>query len=79
MNDLEKMENRLQECYDELKWLYCELYHNDTAAFEYFLEMLRRNFQERRESLRALDEKRLEDPDWYYSNQLLGIDRKSVV
>ena len=73
MNDLEKMENRLQECYDELKWLYCELYHNDTAAFEYFLEMLRRNFQERRESLRALDEKRLEDPDWYYSNQLLGM------
>ena len=73
MNDLEKMENRLQECYDELKWLYCELYHNDTAAFEYFLDMLRRNFQERRKSLRALDEKRLEDPDWYYSNQLLGM------
>ena len=73
MNDFEKMEERLRECYDELKWLYCELYHNDTAAFEYFLEMLRRNYQERRASLRILDEKRLMDPDWYYSNQLLGM------
>ena len=73
MNDFEKMEERLRECYDELKWLYCELYHNDTAAFEYFLEMLRRNYQERRDSLRILDEKRLMDPDWYYSNQLLGM------
>ena len=73
MNDFEKMEERLRECYDELKWLYCELYHNDTAAFDYFLEMLRRNYQERRDSLRILDEKRLMDPDWYYSNQLLGM------
>ncbi|MBO7423481.1 MAG: amylosucrase, partial [Oscillospiraceae bacterium] len=73
MTELEKMEQRLQESYDELKWLYCELYQNNTAAFEYFLEMLRRNFKERRASLRSLDEKRLADPDWYYSNQLLGM------
>ena len=73
MNDLDKMENRLIECYDELKWLYCELYHNDMEAFEYFIDMLRSNFHERRASLRVLDEKRLRDPDWYYSNQLLGM------
>ena len=73
MTDLEKMEQRLSESYDELKWLYCELYHNDLAAFDYFVSMLRRNFTERKASLRALDEQRLHDPDWYYSNSLLGM------
>lgn len=27
--------NRLQGCYDELKWLYCERYHNDTDTVAY--------------------------------------------
>ena len=69
----EKMEQRLAERYDELKWLYCELYQNDEAAFEYFCDMLRRSYDARRESLRALDEKRQKDPDWYRSNKLLGM------
>ena len=73
MSDIEKMEQRLQTCYDELKWLYCELYHNDMQAFEYFIEMLRRSYRERRPSLRVLDEKRLAEPGWYYSNKLLGM------
>ena len=34
-------DRRLERRYDELKWLYCELYHNDTQAFGYFLKMLR--------------------------------------
>ncbi len=25
---------------DELRWLYCELYHNDLQAFDYFTEMM---------------------------------------
>ena len=73
MNDMEKMEQRLQKYYDELKWLYCELYHNDMHSFEYFIEMLRRSYQERKPSLRELDEKRLADPGWYFSNRLLGM------
>ena len=28
---------RLDHCYNELKWLYCELYHNDMEAFDYFV------------------------------------------
>ena len=31
---------RLDHCYNELKWLYCELYHNDRGAFDYFVQML---------------------------------------
>ena len=73
MNSNEKMEQRLQESYDELKWLYMELYHGDQQAFDYFIGMLRRSWQARRESLRAVDEKRLLDPDWYFSNKLLGM------
>ncbi|MCR5675887.1 MAG: hypothetical protein K6G16_09280 [Lachnospiraceae bacterium] len=31
----------LSTYYDELKWLYNELYHNDEQAFSYFISMLR--------------------------------------
>ena len=64
---------RLDACRDELKWLYCELYHNDMEAFTYFINMLRRAYRNRKEALRELDRKRLSDPDWYRSNRLLGM------
>ena len=70
MNDFE---SRLAACHDELKWLYCELYQGDEAAFSYFLDMLRRCFDERKPALRALDQRRLAEPDWYRSNRLLGM------
>ena len=69
----EGFERRLAACYDELKWLYCELYHNDMQAFDYFVGMLRRSYDERKPVLRALDEQRLADPGWYRSNRLLGM------
>lgn len=65
--------NRLANCYDELKWLYCELYHNDRNAFRYFLGMLEKQWAQRKDALRKIDKKRLEDPDWYRSNKLLGM------
>ncbi len=66
-------EQRLAQSLDELKWLYCELYHNDTRAFDYFLDMLRRCHDGRRDSLRRLDDARLQQADWYRSNKLLGM------
>ena len=39
----EAFTNRLSRCYDEMKWLYGELYHGDEEGFEYFLTMLYRN------------------------------------
>ena len=68
-----KMEKRLQESYDELKWLFCELYGEDEAALTYFIDMLRRCYAERRAPLRALDEKRLARPDWYRGADILGM------
>ena len=57
---------------DELKWLYMELYE-DEEAFAYFENMLRKNADERKASLRALDEIRQKDQGWYQSNKLLGM------
>ena len=42
-----EFEKRLEPYYDELKWLYYELYHDDYAAFDYFIEMLKRMESER--------------------------------
>ncbi len=64
---------RLNANYDELKWLYCELYHNDMMAFHYFTDMLRRMYSQRRQSLLELDRQRIQRPDWYRSNGLLGM------
>ena len=47
---------RLEEVYDELKWLYMELYNNDQEAFSYFTEMLMRSYEGRRAGLKKMDE-----------------------
>ena len=65
-------DGRLARHYDELKWLYCELYH-DEEAFRYFLNMLRRCWDERKVSLRNQDKRREEDPNWYRRRDLLGM------
>lgn len=46
---------RLDNCYNELKWLYCELYHNDREAFDYFVQMLETQWNARKDTLRAID------------------------
>ncbi len=58
---------------DELKWLYCELYHNDMHAFEYFVEMMHRAYQERPQALKDLDLSREAFPDWYKGRELTGM------
>ncbi|MEY8318163.1 alpha-amylase family protein [Oscillospiraceae bacterium 50-58] len=65
-------DGRLARHYDELKWLYCELYH-DEEAFQYFLNMLRLCWDERKVSLRNQDKRREEDPNWYRRRDLLGM------
>ena len=63
---------RLERHYDELKWLYCELYH-DEGAFSYFCRMLRACWKERKKPLRDQDARREADPDWYRHRDLLGM------
>ena len=65
-------DRRLARRLDELKWLYCELY-NDEEAFHYFVEMLRRVWADRKEVLRDQDSRREANPDWYRSQDILGM------
>lgn len=64
---------RMEAHFDEMKWLYGELYHNDSRAFSYFCAMLYQYYQSRSGELKALDRKRLEKPDWYKDNDMLGM------
>ncbi|MCI8506598.1 MAG: amylosucrase [Lachnospiraceae bacterium] len=65
--------DRFLKHYDELKWLYCELYQNRMDGFEALCSMMYRYYQNRKKDLKALDEKRLEEPDWYKGNRLVGM------
>ena len=71
--DPDAFQRRLDSRYDELKWLYCELYHGDMAAFDYFVQMLRRCWTQRKDTLRLQDQRRENDPDWYRRRDLLGM------
>ena len=65
--------NRLIKYYDELKWLYMELYHNDQQAFDYFCEMMYDYYEKRSPLLKEWDEAREASPDWYKGNDMLGM------
>ena len=57
----------------ELRELFFSLYPWDDHAFEYFTDMLYRSYQDRRETLKEQDRKRLADPGWYTGRDMLGM------
>ena len=65
--------DRLSVHYDEIKWLYFELYRGDEQAFSYFLSMLYRCYCERSDSLKEWDAVRSRQPDWYKGGSMLGM------
>lgn len=69
----EIFDQRLARYYDELKWLYCELYNNDTQAFDYFMKVLKDYYTEREDVLKELDLIREASPDWFKGNDMLGM------
>ena len=72
--------NRLTECFqqrlakhhDELRWLYMELYGND-SMFAELCDQLYRFYLERSADLKKTDLYREAHPDWYKKNDLLGM------
>ena len=64
---------RFEERYEELKWLYCELYNNNMEAFDWLCDSLYGYYQERNTELKKLDRQRVKNPDWYKQNDLLGM------
>lgn len=65
--------DRLSVYYDELKWLYCELYNNDMRAFDYFTDMLYEYYCARSKELKMWDEARDVVKDWFTGNEMLGM------
>ena len=63
---------RLDTYYDELKQLYMDIYH-DENAFNYFVTMLKKNYRERKASLRKSDITRSESTGWYHHSEMLGM------
>ena len=63
---------RYARAQEEMKRLYMSLYH-DEHAYEYFISMLRRCHEARKEVLRKLDEQRIANPQWYKSQNVLGM------
>ena len=64
---------RLEKHWDELKWLYCELYENRMDSFQELVGILETYGLSREEGLRKLDQKREQSPDWYRKNDLVGM------
>ncbi len=65
-------QRRLQRHHDELRWLYMELYDND-SMFAELCEHLKSFSDERDKALRLLDDKREAAADWYKQNDMLGM------
>lgn len=65
-------QQRFQKHYDELKWLYCELY-DSMDMFEDLCGRMKEFYNQRQAALRALDARRQDNPDWYKKNDLLGM------
>ena len=64
---------RFAEHFDELKWLYYELYHNNEEAFVSFVDMLYQSYCDRKQVLKRWDAKRSKNPGWYRNNKMLGM------
>lgn len=64
---------RFEARYDELKWLYCEIYHNDMQGFEWLCDSIYKFYKNRSTELKRSDREREKNPDWYKGNELLGM------
>ena len=69
---IRSFERRLQERRDELAWLYMELYDR-RDMLEELLERMEEACRRREQSLKRLDARREQDPDWFRSGKMLGM------
>lgn len=65
-------EKRMEKHFDELRWLYMELYDN-SSMFAELCDKMEGFYKERKKELKALDEKREMNQGWYKKNDMLGM------
>ena len=63
---------RMEKRNDELRWLYMEMYGNDSMYAE-LCDNLHRFYMERNKDLKAMDIERENNPEWYKSNDMMGM------
>lgn len=69
----DEFKQRLDKYYDELKWLYCELYENRLDELERLCSNIYGFYDERKAELKELDRKRASNPDWYKTGGITGM------
>jgi signal peptidase I len=62
---------RFRDRYDELKWLYCELY--DIDGFDRLCKIIKEYYNDRNDELKQRDRKRENDPLWFHTNDIVGM------
>ncbi|HBA69537.1 MAG TPA: amylosucrase [Lachnospiraceae bacterium] len=62
----------MEKHFDELRWLYMELYDN-SSMFAELCDKMEGFYKERKKELKALDEKREMNQGWYKKNDMLGM------
>ena len=65
-------QERFARHFDELRWLYMELYDN-SSMFAELCDNMERFYTERSADLKRMDKKRETDTDWYRKNDMLGM------
>lgn len=73
MDYCKEYEKRFDRYYDELKWLYCELYQNQDEALKQLCGQMYRFYTERKAALKTMDREREKDPQWYKGNRMVGM------
>ncbi len=72
LNQEEIYRKRFDRHFEELRWLYAELYGND-SMFAELCDHMEQFYGERGAELRKLDQKREELSGWYKQNDMLGM------
>ena len=70
--DMDEFLNRLNRHMDELRWLYMELYDNG-SMFAELCSQLEAFYKERGTELKKRDREKLETPDWFQKQDMLGM------
>lgn len=68
----EIFQSRLQKHHDELRWLYMELYGND-SMFAELCDRMYEFYTERRASLKQRDKRREQNQNWFQDSDMLGM------
>ncbi|MBS5195549.1 MAG: amylosucrase [Clostridiales bacterium] len=70
-------QQRFSRYYDELKWLYCELYDSSEDVLSYLKDLtlkMKNFYDEREQTLRKSDIERAFNPNWFHAGNLSGME-----